>query len=388
MAFEFLTPVHESVLENLESLNEQTLGHQMRIHNLANGVPDLKGVKLAILGICENRNTISSLDESVNFNAVRKSFYALYPGNWGLQLADLGDIMPGDQVEDTYFAVKTIVSALLRKAIIPMIIGGGQDLAYWQYRAYDNFDQMVNLVNVDSRFDLGDASEVLDSQSFVGKIVIDQPYNLFNYSNLGYQTYFNAQAAIDLMNKLYFDAYRLGEISSDISITEPVLRDADMVCIDMGAINGRYLSYNESNSPNGFDGKEICSIARYAGISDKVTSFGVFEIKSSVGDSLSATLIAQMFWYFVEGVNYRSKELVIRNQPGVLYYKVPIEDEVLSFYKSEKTERWWIEIPFISGNNNKLKRHTLLPCNYKDYENACNQQIPERWFKARRKNEV
>ena len=71
-----------------------------------------------------------------------------------------------------------------------------------------------------------------------------------------------------------------------------------------------------------------------------------------------------------------------------LTYQVPIEDEVLTFYKSEKTARWWIEIPFIMGLNNKLKRHTLLPCTYQDYLDACNQNIPERWFKARKKNEI
>ena len=161
-----------------------------------------------------------------------------------------------------------------------------------------------------------------------------------------------------------------------------------MVCIDLEAINGSYLSYNEVNSPNGLDGKEICAIARYAGISDKVTSFGIYEYKNAIQQGLSEKLISQIIWYFAEGVNYRSQELVVREQQGVLHYTVPIEDEILSFYKSSKTQRWWIEIPFISGIDNKLKRHTLLPCTYKDYENACNQQIPERWYKARRKNEV
>jgi hypothetical protein len=28
---------------------------------------------------------------------------------------------------------------------------------------------------------------------------------------------------------------------------------------------------------------------------------------------------------------------------------VPLEDEVFGFFKSDKTDRWWIEIPFISN---------------------------------------
>jgi hypothetical protein len=43
---------------------------------------------------------------------------------------------------------------------------------------------------------------------------------------------------------------------------------------------------------------------------------------------------------------------------------------------------------FFLNINNKLKRETLLPCTYGDYLSACNQEIPERWMKARRKNEL
>lgn len=165
------------------------------------------------------------------------------------------------------------------------------------------------------------------------------------------------------------------------------MRDADIVAVDLGAMSSTCLDYKYA-SPNGFNGREICAIARYAGISDKVKSFGVYEFKNFKHEETTALLIAQILWYFIEGVNYRSNELDIKNQAGTLHYNVPIEDEVLSFYKSPKTERWWIEIPFISSGNNKLKRHTLLPCTYNDYERACNQEIPERWYKAKRKNEV
>ena len=67
---------------------------------------------------------------------------------------------------------------------------------------------------------------------------------------------------------------------------------------------------------------------------------------------------------------------------------MPLEDETLVFYKSDKTDRWWIEIPFISNGHNKLKRNTLLPCSYDEYLGACNQELPERWWKAQRKNTI
>lgn len=220
----------------------------------------------------------------------------------------------------------------------------------------------------------------------MGKIILDQPYNLFNYASIGYQTYFNAQEEIDLMDKLYFESYRLGEISKDITLVEPVLRDANIVSIDLCAVKGAEVSLKQKMSPNGFDGKEICSIARYAGISNKVSSFGIYEYKPSKDDSLSSMLMSQIIWYFIEGVNYRVKDDDFINENNYQKFITLVDSQELIFYKSNKTGRWWIEIPFLTEVNNKLKRHTLLPCMHQDYLEACNNKIPDRWFKAFQKN--
>ncbi len=73
---------------------------------------------------------------------------------------------------------------------------------------------MINLVSIDSRFDFGVDEELISSSSYMSKIITDKPNNLFNFSNIGYQSYFNAQEEIDLMERLFFDAYRLGSITS------------------------------------------------------------------------------------------------------------------------------------------------------------------------------
>ena len=388
MAFEVLSPIPEIALAHIQLQHHQSLGNNIRLHREESGLPDLEGVQIAIICLRENRRDQNNLGESLSFTELRTTFYELFPGNWHTTIADLGDIDGGESVDDTYFAIRTVNEALFKKGIVPMYIGGSQDLVYPIYRSYDKLDQMVNVVNVDSRFDLGDASQTIHNKSYVGKIIVEKPYNLFNYSNIGYQTYFNPQEEIDLMDKLYFDSYRLGNVSAMMSIVEPVMRDADLVAIDLNAIRSSELSTRYNKMPNGFDGKEICAIARYAGISDKVTSFGVFEYKNDAHEEKAAMLVAQMMWYFIEGVNFRASENMDIEKGNFLTYQVPIEDEVLTFYKSEKTARWWIEIPFIMGLNNKLKRHTLLPCTYQDYLDACNQNIPERWFKARKKNEI
>ena len=386
--FDVLVPVSDAAIAHLQLHHHQALGHRIRIHSSQSGFPDLSKVKIALIGICENRGDKDHLIEEVNFVEVRQALYGLFPGNWDTIIADLGNINKGERVEDTYFAVTQLTQALLKLSITPIFLGGSQDLTYAVYRAYDQMEQMVNLVNVDPCFDIGDSNKTIDHHSYVGKIIVDQPYNLFNYSNVGFQTYLNPQEEIDLMDKLHFDANRLGNVKADLSLVEPIMRDSDIVAVDLSAIKSSELNFLHHKMPNGFDGQEMCAIARYAGISDRVSVFGIFEYKNHTDEETAAMLVAQLIWYFIEGYNYRAKEDLDIEKGNFLTYQVPVNDEVLVFYKSSKTERWWVEIPFISGLNNKLKRRTLLPCTYQEYVEACNQTIPNRWYRARKKNEV
>jgi formiminoglutamase len=386
MNFNFLSPVQDLVLAHNELLSTQVLGRKLKIHSQQNGIPDLDGVKIAIVGVLENRNDINYIGEELNLTEIRKSLYALFPGNWHTTIADLGDIKKGESVEDTYYALQTTIAILIEKNIIPLIIGGSQDLTYANYRAYDNIGPMVNIVNVDCNFDLGDSAKPIKNNSYLGKVILEQPYNLFNYSTIGYQTYFNSQEEIDLMDKLYFESYRLGEISKNIALAEPVMRDANIVSLDLKSIRSAEVSTKQKYSPNGFDGKEICAISRYAGISNKVSSFGIYEYKPSKDDDATSMLIAQIIWYFIEGVNCRANDDNFQDENNYQKFIVLVEDEELTFFKSNKTGRWWIEIPFLPNVNNKLKRHTLLPCMHDDYNAACSGKIPERWYKAFKKN--
>ena len=385
---EFLSPLNEELVSFAGSLHPQKIGGKIKLHSEVSGCPDLDEVKIVLIGVLEDRLAERQNEEGLDFSKLRKAFYSLFSGNWHHQIADLGDIKPGASVEDTYFALQNLVSNLIQKRIIPIVLGGSQDLLYAQYRAYDNFDQMVNLVNVDSKFDLGDVEQQISNRSYVGKMVMNQPFNLFNYAVIGYQSYFNSQDEIDLMEKLYFDTYRLGEVTSNINAMEPIFRNADIVAFDMGAVKNAVLDNEQLVSPNGFDEREICSLARYAGISDKVTSFGIFEYQDVKYGFSAQMLISQVMWYIIEGINFRTNENTISAKKEFIKYNVPIADEVLTFYKSSKTGRWWIEMPFMNILNNKKIRSTLLPCTQEDYIDACNQFIPERWYRAKKKNET
>ena len=383
MEFDFLSPLDNEIVAFRDELSSQQLGSKIVLHTSLD-FPEVAKVSIGIIGVLENRGN-SKGNQEIELKTVRQELYQLYPGNWDVSIADFGNILAGNSVEDTYFALKKVVAQLIKNKVIPIVIGGSQDLTYALYRAYDDLEQMVNIVAVDSQFDFGKESDAITASSYLTKIVIEEPNNLFNYCNIGYQTYYNSQEEIDLVEKLFFDGYRLGEIANNIALAEPVFRDGDLVSIDMNSVKSSDSGNFTQFIPNGFNGKEICALSRYAGISDKVSSFGIFNHNDTEQESV---LIAQIIWYFIEGYHYRSNEYPFGSRENYLKYIVPIEDEELVFYKSDKTDRWWIEIPFTVNGNNKLKRNTLLPCSHEEYLAACDQELPERWWKAQRKNTI
>jgi arginase family enzyme len=382
MAFDFLVPVADKVLAHCEMLPLQSLGRNIHKHTVRDGLPVLAIASVAIIGVKESRNAYEKKMEALDVSGIRLQLYKLLMGNWNSTIVDMGDIEEGETVEDTYFIVKEIIAGLLEENIIPIIIGATQDITYPAYRAFDGIKDMINLVAVDSRFDFGMDDELISSNSYMSKIITDKPNNLFNFSNIGYQSYFNAQEEIDLMERLFFDAYRLGELINDIKLAEPILRNAHMVSMDVRSIKASEMGYSDNFSPNGFTGREICAIARYAGISDTVCVFGLYEMDNT---AQSNQLMAQIIWYFIEGTNFRVMESPRSNSKYFTKYTVPTETEQLIYYKSHFTDRWWVEVPSILPLNTKTETTSLLPCTEKDYLDACDQNIPERWFKAYKK---
>ena len=355
------------------------------IYNQQGNFPDLSDTDIAIFGVSEDRNSVNNEGCAFGADVVRKHLYRLFTGNEEVKIADLGNIIQGYSVDDTYFAVTNVVAGLVMNGIIPVIIGGGQDLSYAVYRAYEQLGQIINIVAVDPMFDLGKDSGEIDSRSYLSKIILHQPNYLFNYTNVGYQSYFVDNEAVDLMNKLYFDIYRLGNVRENMDDVEPVVRNADMLSIDISSVRSADAPGNGNAIPNGFNGEDLCRIVRYAGLSDKLSSIGFYEYNPAYDPrEQTAMLLSQALWYFLEGYYQRKDDYPARARDQYVKFHVKIQDhkEEIIFYKSKKSERWWMEVPVETDLMTKYERHYMVPCSHRDYENAMDNNIPDRWWQV------
>lgn len=372
------------------NINDGDLSFDYKENQFANNIDfyedqDISNFHIAIIGVGEERNAFHNKGCSQSPNFVRKHLYRLTAFKNASKIIDLGNLKIGATTNDTYFALSSILEELIKKNVLPIIIGGSQDLTYANFLAYKNLEQTVNLVTVDSKFDLGVPDEDLNSQNFLTKIILHQPNYLFNYSNIGYQTYFIDKDENDLMNKLFFDTYRLGQVQKNIEEVEPIVRNADILSFDVSAIRQSEAPGNKNASPNGFYGEQACQITRYAGLSDKLTSIGFYEINPELDNNdQTSHSVAQMIWYFIDGYNNRKKDFPIGSRKTYLKYMVNIQEgknEVV-FYKSDKSERWWMDVPYPSHKKIKYERHLLIPCSYDDYQTACNNEVPDRWWQT------
>jgi len=381
---EFFTPINVSKFSGSKNYLDASYGKIIKGYFIGENFPNIENANIAIIGVEEDRRAINNEGCGLSADYVREHLYKLFQGNYTTNIVDLGNINKGNTVEDSYFALNDVLVTLLKKNIVPLIIGGGQDLTYYNYIAYSSLEQTINVVAVDSCFDLGDGEKELDSQNYLSKIILHSPNILFNYSNVGYQTYFVEQNTIDLMDKLFFDTHRLGHIRANIENVEPIVRNADLVSFDISAIRQSDAPGCGNASPNGFYGEEACQIAKYAGLSDKLTSIGFYEINPAFDtNKQTAHLVAQMIWYFIDGYYNRKKDdPSTNNKSEYTKYRVSIKnyEHEIVFYKSNKSDRWWMDVPYPPNHKIKYERHNMVPCSYKDYETACSDEMPDRWW--------
>jgi len=391
----YLSPASFSGMEYLSETDRLRLVNVVKLYNSQETeydekveLQDLSKFSIALIGVPEDRGTLYNQGTAAAPDEVRKYFYTLFSHWSNLSMVDMGNIIRGNTPQDTYFAIKKVVSILLKKDIVPIIIGGSQDLTYASYLAYEDVGKIVNITSVDSTYDLGHDDQDINARSWLSQIILHQPNFLFNFTNIGYQTYFVTKESVQLMKELYFDTHRLGTVRANMKEAEPMIRNADILSFDISAVRQSDAPGNFKAGPNGFTGEEACLMARYAGMSDKLSSIGFYEVNPSYDSrGQTAHLVAQMIWYFVDGFMNRQNDLPHLDAEDYIQFTVTPEgyEEEILFLKSKKTGRWWMVLKLKNKENTKYRPHQFVPCSYADYQSALNNEIPDRWWKVQQK---
>jgi hypothetical protein len=90
-------------------------------------------------------------------------------------------------------------------------------------------------------------------------------------------------------------------------------------------------------------------------------------------------MAAQILWYFVDGFSRRVQEDPALDPGQFVRYLIPLQgyDQTLTFYKSRKTDRYWMEA-YCDGDS----LPNILACTQADYQTACSGELPDRWMRS------
>lgn len=377
---DFLKPVSEELQDFAKSCNSFSLGTSIKFREDFIK-EDSTDKKIALIGVTEPRSKQNDVIEDVDFNLIRTQLYELQLGNWNIDLYDFGDLIFNDNKSESETIFEKVLHGLLKDKYIVIILGGSPSLGYYQYRSYDNIINKINYISVDSKLRLEKEEEQTTDDNYLTKIISKEPFNLLDYTNLGYQTYFVAQEKLDLVNQLNFEVIRLGNLIDSIQEVEIYSRDANAALINLSSIQGSDFSSSNNMTPNGFSSREICSLSRYLGFSNKLTSVYISDYIEKY-KKLDHILIAQILWYFIDGKNHSPE---IKNFEDTQYFDkifVPNEGDDYIFYRNTFTNQWWIEVEVVVEDK---KKKEIISCSERDYNQALNGEIPNKWWKYYKK---
>lgn len=294
----FFTPLNQQDFADINK--EDALKNHINIH--FDKIPKWKGMDIAIIGLTEIRG---SANKTMDINAahhIRRQLYQLKKSAADYKIVDLGNLKSGIDLEDTYLRIKEVSEKLLKEKVIPLFLGGTNDLMLGQYLAFEHLNNIVSVVNIDAVLDLDEQPNEGMNKHHLWRIIAHSPNYLFNMSQLAHQAYLNAAKRIEILERLYFDMYSVGRIREDLENLEPIIRGADMLALDICAIRGQDAPASDNVQPFGLTGEEICQLFWFAGLSSQTNSIGIYEYNPLKDENeRTAKVLAVAVLYFING---------------------------------------------------------------------------------------
>ncbi|MEP6711750.1 MAG: formimidoylglutamase [Ferruginibacter sp.] len=370
---DFLSPVIVQELNDDQGYTDGQLAKHIAVFE--DELPELDGIDIVVLGVTETRGNGLLEIKNTAADAIRKQLYQLHYWHTDVRIADMGNVKTGATLKDSYAAVKTVLSELLRQNKTVILLGGSHDITLAQYHAYTVLKLPIEATCIDAMINLRGESPVR-SENFLLEMLTAEPTLIKHYNHVAFQSYFVHPRMLETMDKLRFDCYRVGLVSDNIDEMEPVLRNTNLLSFDVSAIKSSDAPANK-NCPNGLTGIEACMLTRYAGMSNALSSMGIYGYNPNEDlDELTAKQISQMIWYFIDGKSRSKQEVLMEDRNNFNEYHTAFAEVATIFLQSKKTSRWWMQMPDTK----------FIACSYNDYLKASNNEIPERWLRVQERS--
>jgi hypothetical protein len=246
----------------------------------------------------------------------------------------------------SYEHIDQIILFLKSKGVVPFFLGIGLD----QVSNYA-INHSKNIYHLSNQISYTNTNVASISQNYVG-----------------YQRHLCEYDDILEIEAYHPNSMSLGKIRTYGYLTEPILRDCNLLHFESNVLRSSDCPENPDCLPTGMNAEEVCQIFRYLGTSTDLDAIFVSDLNMTLR---SAHLMAEAFWYFAEGFNIRMKDHPADNKDIAEFVVDTNEGEELTFVKNNQTQRWWLKTQSDESTQ-------YFACALEEYQSCIQNEIPER----------
>ncbi|MBP6672717.1 MAG: formimidoylglutamase, partial [Bacteroidetes bacterium] len=273
------------------------------------GVPTDEGVK-------RNGGRIGAKDGP---DAIRAEFYKRTPFVIGKEKSpssvpvfDFGNIKVGKTLEETHNRLTETVQTLVAAGIVPIVLGGGHDIAYPNFVGFSAGKRNVGVINIDTHLDFRKPIPKRNSGTSFRQM-LDHPssaLNAMNFVEVGIQSFANAADHYSELVERGATVFSLRDVRN-----EGVTKTLDLAYeLATASVDSLYISFDmdvvhsadapgvSAPLPTGFTAEEFLTAALFAGKRRKTKLIDIVELNPKFDiDARTAKLAALAMMYFLTG---------------------------------------------------------------------------------------
>lgn len=233
-----------------------------------------------------------------------------------LQIADFGDVVVAEDLNETHQRITAVLEDLLKRGILPIVIGGGHDISIGTVRALSRFhNKQIGGINIDAHFDVREPRDNKITSGTPFRRLMDMGFlRGENFIEMGAHDNLNSRVYYDYLISKYATVFTLSEVTSTgiPAIMDKALTIAGsnsrciFVNIDIDSVAQCFAPGSSAPDALGFNPAQIRELAYLAGASKSVKLLDIVEINPKFDmDNRTARLGASIIISFLNGYKTR-----------------------------------------------------------------------------------
>lgn len=349
-------------LEELEQLEEYCNKHNF--------------IQLALISFSEGENMPSYFDN------IRLAWYELSANFSKGECLDIGHIYEDRELlkhSFNFLKSKDILCIILSTDYAPSI-----ELCAHIDKVSPLAKAVFSLVNAKLPFKVNHKDEINENSPLINQLFhlrSDSKINVF-----AYQSYYIDKLALAYLDRKDSELLRLGQLENDITASEHLLRGTNLLSFDISAIKYSEAPLNTEPKAIGISAVNACQIVRYAALSNALQCLNIYAYfgKGNIAFSfdITAGLIAQMIWFATASKLQNNEDYPVI--PMYLQEYILLCKDIeypISFFKNTRTDKWWFAMAEWEWVEKNIHNPFLISCSEKDFQMACEGELPERLWR-------